>query len=51
LEQTQIALEQRAVGKANAENIRLKADNEAALELEKDTEEAVSILCKSIPDQ
>lgn len=43
LEQTQIALEQRAMGKANAESIRLKADNEAALELAKATEEAALI--------
>ena len=43
LEQTQIALEQRAMGKANAENIRLKADNTAALELAKATEEAALI--------
>lgn len=43
LEQTQIALEQRAMGKANAESIHLKADNEAALELAKATEEAALI--------
>jgi membrane protease subunit HflC len=40
LEQAQIALEQRAMGKANAESIRLKADNAAALVLAKATEEA-----------
>ncbi|WP_218814806.1 protease modulator HflC [Rickettsiella endosymbiont of Dermanyssus gallinae] len=43
LEQAQIALEQRAMGKANAESIRLKADNDAALELAKATEEAAFI--------
>lgn len=43
LEQAQIALEQRAMGKANAENIRQKADNEAALQRVKATEEAALI--------
>lgn len=43
LEQTQIALEQRNLGNTNAENIRLKADNEAALELAKVMEKAAFI--------
>lgn len=42
-EQAHIALEQRAIGKANAENIRANADNQVALQLAKAKEEAATI--------
>ncbi|MES2998407.1 MAG: protease modulator HflC [Pseudomonadota bacterium] len=42
-EQAHIALEQRAIGKANAENIRANADNQVALQLAKAKEEAAII--------
>ena len=42
-EQAQLALTQRAIGKANAENIRAQADNQAALLLAKAKEKAAII--------
>ena len=42
-EQALIALQQRAIGKANAENIRANADNQASLSLAKTKEEAAII--------
>ncbi|MES2142237.1 MAG: protease modulator HflC [Pseudomonadota bacterium] len=42
-EQALIALQQRAIGKANAENIRANADNQASLFLAKTKEEAAII--------
>lgn len=42
-QQARIALEQLAIGKANAENIRIKADNQASLLLAKAKEEAAII--------